>query len=338
MRDGDHGGRPGGVAAPAQYGPNVAAIVIYLYAGQFLSRDRPAKAPAALFGTPVSAGTVAAMAARAAATLMSDGGFTEQVRQKITAAEVAHFDETGLRVAGRLAWVHSASTGRYVLLAVRRKRGREAMDAAGVLPGFGGVAVHDGWAPYDTYTAATHARGNAHLLRDLQAVIDHHQRTAGTDSWCWAEQAADAIRDMKRLVEAALARDGTLTGLDQATMATAKHAFRSAARLGIKATAARATAVDKDHNALARRLLARHHDHLRFTLDARVPFDNNAAEREIRMVKLRQKVSGCLRTLTGARQFTAIRSYLATTAKNGLGLLDALTELTRGRLWLPATA
>ncbi|MER7547307.1 transposase [Spirillospora sp. NPDC127506] len=90
---------------------------------------------------------------------------------------MAHFDETALRVAGRLRWVHSASTGRYVLITVHDRRGVEAMDAAGVLPHFTGVAVHDGWAPYDTYGQATHARCNAHLLRELQAVTDHYPRS-----------------------------------------------------------------------------------------------------------------------------------------------------------------
>jgi transposase len=329
---------PDGVEAPVQYGANAAAIVVYLYVGQFLSKDRTAKALAELFGTPLSAGTVSAMAARAAATLGTPGGFCEQVRDRLADAQVAHFDETGLRVAGRLHWVHSASTGKYVLITVHHKRGTEAMDAAGVLPAFTGVAVHDGWAPYDTYTAATHARCNAHLLRELQAVLDHHTATGGEGLWCWAAQAADALRTMKRLVDQALARDGTLNTLDTTHIAGAKHAFRSAARLGVKATAARRDELDKDHNALARRLLDRHDDHLRFTQDPRIPFDNNASEREIRMIKIRQKVSGCLRTLTGAEQFAAIRSYLATTAKHGIGLLDALSRLTNRRPWLPSAA
>jgi transposase len=329
---------PAGVDAPVQYGPNVAAIVIYLYVGQFLSKERTAKALAELFGTPISGGTVAAMAARAAAGLSGRGGFAEQVRVRLTEAQVAHFDETGLRVAGRLRWVHSASAGKYVLITVHDKRGVEAMNAAGVLPHFTGIAVHDGWAPYDTYDKATHARCNAHVLRELQAVIDHHDTGGGENEWCWAAQAAGALRTMKGLVDEALARDGTLKSVDTAKMAEAKQDFRSAARLGVKATTARATNLEKDHNALARRLLGKHDDHLRFTLDARVPFDNNAAEREIRMIKIRQKVSGCLRTLTGAEQFCAIRSYLATTAKHGIGLLDALTRLAEQHPWLPATA
>lgn len=266
-----------------------------------------------------------------------------QVRAWLVDAQVVHFDETALRVAGRLGWVHSASTGEYVLITVHDKRGVEAMDAAGVLPRFTGVAVHDGWAPYDTCEQATHARCNhagcnAHLLRELQAVLghlDHHDSSGGTGTWCWAGQAADALLTMKLLVDGALARDGTLNGIDAAKMAKAKHAFRSAAGLGIKATAARATELDKDHNALARRLLERHDEHLRFTVDARVRFDNNAAELQIRMIKIRQKVPGCLRTLAGARQFCLIRSYLATipgtTAEHGIGLLDALTQLTDQR-------
>ena len=329
---------PAGVDAPVQYGPNVAAIVVYLYVGQFLSKDRTARALAELFGTPLSAGTVAAMTTRAAAALAAEGGFAEQVRARLAESEVAHFDETALRVDRRLRWVHSASTGKFVLITAHDKRGVEAMDAAGVLPGFCGVAVHDGWAPYDTYDQATHARCNAHVLRELQAVTDHHERMGGTGAWCWARQAADALRTVKFLVTASLARDGTLGGVDEGKMATAKHAFRSAARLGVKATQARADNLEKDHNALARRLLAKHDDHLRFTVDARVPFDNNAAEREIRMIKIRQKVSGCLRTLTGAEQFCIIRSYLATTAKHGIGLLDALTRLANRQPWLPSTA
>ncbi len=162
---------PAGVRAPTQYGPHAAAIGVYLYTGQFLSRQRTADALSELFATPVSAGTVSAWTARAADAVDSCG-LTDRVRAALAAAPVAHFDETGLRVAGRLHWVHSASTGEYSLISVHPKRGRVAMDAAGVLPGFTGVAVHDAWAPYDTYTTATHALCNAHLLRELVAVIE----------------------------------------------------------------------------------------------------------------------------------------------------------------------
>ena len=144
---------PDGAEAPVQYGPRIAAITVYLYAGQFLSKDRTALALGELFGIPCSSGTVAALTSRAAGRL---DGFLEQVRQGIAASDVTGFDETGFRVAGRLAWVHCARTGKYTLLMVHSKRGRQAIESMGVLPSFAGVAVHDAWAPYDTYTAPDH--------------------------------------------------------------------------------------------------------------------------------------------------------------------------------------
>jgi transposase len=321
---------PTGVDAAVQYGPRIAAIIVYLYVGQFLSKKRTAQALAELFGTPLSEGTVAAMTARAAGGLED---FLAVVRDRIAAAPVAHFDETGLRVEGKLRWVHSASTGKYSLIIVHDKRGTTAMDTAGVLPAFTGVAVHDAWAPYDTYTAATHALCNAHALRELQAVTD--QTPAG--QWCWAEQTADALRELNDLVTTALAATpDSLTGLDQAVMADALARYRSAVQIGAATTTARATKLQAKHHALARRLITREDDYLRFTTNPAVSFDNNAAEREIRMIKVRQKVSGCLRTIAGAEQFCAIRSYLATARKHNIGFFHALTTLAEGRPWMPA--
>ena len=160
---------PPGAEAPVQYGPRIAAVIVYLYAGQFLSKERTAQALAELFGIPLSSGTVAALTARAAGRL---GGFLEQARGQIAASDVAGFDETGFRVEGRLHWVHCARTGKYTLLMVHPRRGRKAMEAMGVLPSFAGVAVHDAWAPYDTYTAPDHQLCCAHALRELQAVTD----------------------------------------------------------------------------------------------------------------------------------------------------------------------
>jgi len=323
---------PAGVDGPVQYGPRIAAIIVYLYVGQFLSKKRTAQALAELFGTPISHGTVAAMTARAAGGL---DNFLELVRGRIAAAPVAHFDETGLRVDGKLRWVHSASTGKYSLIIVHDKRGTAAMDAAGVLPAFTGVAVHDAWAPYDTYRSARHALCNAHALRELQAVTD--QSPAG--QWCWAEQTADALCEMKELVDTALAATGdSLTGIDQTALSDALYRYHSAIQIGATATAERATKVQAKHHALARRLIKRQDDYLRFTTDPQVSFDNNAAEREIRMIKVRQKVSGCLRTLTGADQFCAIRSYLATAAKHDIRFFHALTTLAEGHAWTPAVS
>jgi len=320
---------PPGAEAPVQYGPRIAAVMVYLHAGQFLSKDRTAVALAELFGIPCSSGTVAALTARAAGRL---DGFLERAREQIAASEVAGFDETGFRVAGRLAWVHCARTGKYTLLMVHPKRGTKAMEAMGVLPRFAGVAVHDAWAPYDTYTAPDHQLCCAHALRELQAVAD----AAPQGQWCWASQAAEALTAMQQLVREAISQGHD--AVDPDALAAQVRLFRSAALTGANQTAARSGPLMKKHNALARRLRDRQDDYLRFTADLRAPPDNNGSERDIRMAKLKQKVSGCLRTMTGARQFCAIRSYLSTAAKHGLGFFDALVMLTEGEPWMPATA
>jgi transposase len=326
------GTAPEGVSAPVQYGSRVTAIILYLYVGQFLSKKRTAQALAELFGTPVSDATVATMTRRAADGL---GEFLGVVGDRIAEAEVAGFDETGLRVAAALHWVHCARTDRYTLITCHRKRGRVGIDDAGVLGRFRGVAVHDAWAPYDTYVDAEHQLCCAHALRELASVTESLAETAADADWCWATQAGDALVAIQNLVDDAVAAGADT--LDPVTLDQQIWLYRSAAQIGITSTAARSNPVMRKHNALARRLLDRQADYLRFTTDRRIPPDNNGSERDIRMIKLRQKVSGCLRTLTGARQFCAIRSYLSTAAKHGKHFLEVLVMLTEGRPWIPAT-
>ena len=322
------GTAPEGVTGPVQYGPRITAIILYLYVGQFLSKKRTAQALAELFSTPVSEGTVAAVTRRAADGLEE---FCAQVGDRIAAAEVAGFDETGLRVAGTLHWVHCARTDRYTLITCHAKRGREGIEDAGVLGRFRGVAVHDAWAPYDTYLDVDHQLCCAHALRELQGVTDAAPADA---DWCWARQAADALVVMQKWVAEAIAAGVDAVEVDALTAQVGL--YRSAVQIGINQTAARTNETMKKHNALARRLRDRHDDYLRFTRDWRIPPDNNGSERDIRMIKLRQKVSGCLRTFTGARQFCAIRSYLSTAAKHGKHFFDVLVALTEGHPWLPA--
>ncbi len=325
------GSAPAGVSAPARYGPRLSATAVYLWHGQFLSRDRTREVMSDLFGVTVSPGAISGMTARIAGAVK---GCLEAIRAALAAADVAHFDETGFRVAGKLAWVHSASSGKFALITVHGKRGRAGMDAAGVLPAFAGIAVHDCWAPYDGYAQLSHALCNAHALRELQAVTD----AATPGQWCWATQAADALREMKHLADASLAACGTLARIDRAKMARIRHRYHSAVLIGKKQTTARAGPLMRKHHALARRLLAREEEYLRFTADPRVPFDNNAAEREVRMCKLRIKVSGCVRSMAGAEVFCATRSYLSTAAKHGISKLDALTRAASGTAWMPEVA
>ena len=203
------------------------------------------------------------------------------------------------------------------------------MDYAGVLPAFTGIAVHDAWAPYDCYPNLTHALCNAHVLRELVYVTD----TATGHTADLAVQAIDALRALKTLTDDARTGDP----LDLAATARHRRYLRSAVALGAQATAARTTPLQRKHHALFARLRDRRDDYLRFVTDPRVPFDNNPAEQTIRMPKLRIKVSGCMRTLTGAQDFAAIRSYTATAVKQGLGMLDVLIQAATGTPWTPAT-
>lgn len=318
---------PAAVAAPVQYGPRLAAIVVYLMVAQFGAQKRVAAAVADLFAVPISQGSVAALTARAAKRL--DGDFLAFLRRALSQAQRVHFDETGLRVAGKLHWVHSASTDKYSLVYVHPKRGKVGIDAGGVLGGFTGIAVHDAWAPYDCYTDAIHSLCCAHLVRELVAATELDQRAA-----VWAQQGIDALLALKTAADNAL--DLGADVIDAEVLDEHVDRFRHAALIGIKDHGGQASKVGKKLHALARRMRDRIGDYLRFAHDPHhAVFDNNAAEREIRMVKLRQKVSGSMRTLAGAQQFCAIRSYLATAAKHHMNLFDALTRLTAGDTWLP---
>jgi transposase len=322
------GTAPEGVTAPVQYGPRAAALGAYLWHGQFLSRGRACAALGEMFGCAPSPGALAAMTRKIAGLIAPA---LEAIIKALTAAPVAHFDETGFRVAGKLAWVHSASSGKYVLVTVHEKRGTAGMNAAGVLPAFAGVACHDAWAPYDCYEPAGHALCNAHLLRELTAVTE----TGTADDVIWARQAIDALLELKQAANAA--RAAGHEAADTEVLGKQCRWFREAADAGIAINAARRSKLQKKRHALATRMAARADDYLRFAHDLRVPFDNNEAEQVIRMSKLRIKVSGCMRSMTGAEAFCAIRSYLATAARHGIGWLDALTRAAAGNPWIPGT-
>ena len=208
---------------------------------------------------------------------------------------------------------------------------REGINAAGVLGRFRGVAVHDAWAPYDTYLNVEHQLCCAHALRELSKALS---MPSPIDSeWYWGSQAADALVAMQQLVGKAITAGADT--IDTDALNKQVQLYRSAVQIRLTQTAARSDPVMTKHHALARRLRDRQNDYLRFTRDWRIPADNNGSERDIRMIKLRQKVSGCLRTLTGAKQFCAIRSYLSTAAKHGKHFFEVLVMLTNGRPWLP---
>ena len=318
---------PDQVGAPAQYGPRVRAVGAYLVGYQHLPYERACETLADLLGVGLSVGTLVSVLTRTSDRLAP---FLQVVRDRIAAAPVAHFDETGLRVDAGTAWVHSASTEALSLFYVHPSRGHDAIVAAGVLPVFAGIAVHDGYTPYRRYGTA-HALCNAHHLRELAGILD----TDPTQTW-----AQDMIRLLCEINDTArCARTAGADAIDDRLLAAYRWRYQQIVAAGKTANPSPA-----GHGARspATNLLARlggfATDVLRFAHDLRVPFDNSLAERDIRMVKLRQKTSGGLRTWTGAEIFCAIRSYLSTTRKQGINALDALTSLHTGQVWLPQTS
>jgi transposase len=282
---------------------------------------------------PVAAGTLAGLVGEAADSLRTPGGFVEQVREQLRHVEVANFDETGARVAGRLHWVHSASTATLTWQTVHPKRGVEAMDAARILPGFAGVAVHDGWSPYRHYQDAAHALCGAHLLRELDAVADQPRQG-------WAAGMRELLTDAMAATDQA--RAAGATGVHDQARDRLHARYQRLLDDGHAANPPPRAGRGRRARSPAARLLARLDTHraevLRFLEDLRVPSTNNQAERDLRMVKLQQKISGCWRTLPGAHAFLAVRSYLSTARKQDMNPLDVLGQLFGGQPWLPPPA
>lgn len=327
---------PRGVKAPAQYGERVRAVATYLTKYQLLPFARTSEAMRDLFGCSISPVTIERTRHRCAAKLV---GVEEQIKAGIKAAEVIGADETGLRVAGKGHWIHVARTDHLTHYGYDTRRGKMAMEAIGILPQFTGVCVHDGWFSYDEYRRAEHALCNVHLLRELVYVEE-----VCAEQQQWTRPLAKLLLDIKEEVERAKERGETKLSDEQVEKFTARYdrLVRRAARLNPPPKATKADALSKRYKVvkvkrrdpaqpLIYRLQTKREQVLRFMTDFRVPFDNNASERDIRMVKLQQKIGGCFRTPEGAEAFCRIRSYLSTARKQGYSPLSALERAFAGK-------
>jgi transposase len=330
------GAFPAGVSAPTQYGPRVRALAMYLIARQHLPYQRTAQLFADWLGTRVSTATLASYLATGAGDLQ---GFLDEVHRQIITAPVAHFDETGARVQGRLRWLHAASTDTLTCYALHDKRGTHGIDHGGVLGVFGGIAVHDGWLPYRRYQPGAHALCNAHHLRELQGIIEQDPEAKQT----WARAMDRLLRDLQ--IAVTTASQAGHDDLDVLQLAGYRAAYMQIIATGHRENPPNTTRTGQRGRIAqtpARNLLGRldtyRDDVLRFAHDLQVPFDNNLVERDIRMVKLQQKISGCWRTPTGADRFLALRAYLSTAAKQGRHALDALNSLAHHDPWIPQAA
>ena len=321
------------VEAPsrAQYGPQLRALAVYLVEEQFVPLGRVQQVLRDLVSVRLGRGTLVRWIQQAARTLAPvEAQLTAALRQ----APVLHSDETGVRRAGALAWVQVASTSQLTRYAVHAKRGREAIDAMGILPDFTGVSVHDGFATYRRSTRCRHALCNIHHLRELTFLEEQYQQT-------WATELKALLQEMKAAV--AQARAEGLSSLPAATHAafvTRYQALLAAGHAANPPPERRPRQRGRVKQTPARNLLERlwlgQDQVLAFLSDLTIPFDNNQAERDLRTLKLHQKVSGCFRSDPGADAFARLRSYLATLRKQGQALLAALQTVFAGRPLYPA--
>jgi transposase len=315
---------PSEATQPVQYGPRVKALAVYLQTYQHLPFERTQEYFVDVHQLHLSEGSLATAQATCAAALVP---VENAIRAGVTQAAVAHFDETGLRVAAHGHWLHVASTAQLTYYAVHAKRGRSAMDAMGILPAFRGIAVHDALSGYFPYPCG-HSLCNAHLLRDLTAVSELTRQR-------WPARLADLLLQIKAAVARAVAKGQTHLSPRRLKDFTAQYDRLVQSGLRANPPPPPTGRVGRPQQGPIRSVLLRLKKHaaavLAFMRDFRVPFDNNQAERDVRMVKVKQKVSGGFRSLAGAHTFCRIRGYLATMRKQGHNALAVLTSVFNGQ-------
>jgi transposase len=328
-----HATFPPEVNKAVQYGTEIKAQMVYLNTEQHIPLERTCDLLEEFYNHRPSEGTVVAACAEAAHKVEQAN---DAIKEHLVAHEaVGHFDETGMIVNGVLNWLHTASTPLLTYYAMHAKRGSVALNEINILPRFQGRAVHDDLASYFQYEL-DHALCNAHHLRTLLFLRERYPQK-------WVQALSDLLLTIKEKVEAAKAKTQTALHVRQ-TNAFHKEYDKLVAK-GL-----RANPPPKKHSrkpgqrgrlkqSLARNFLLRLREHkeavLAFMYDFKVPFDNNQAERDLRMMKVKQKVSGGFRSTSGAHNFCQIRGYLSTARKNGLKALAALRLAFEDAPFLP---
>jgi len=326
---------PFGISQPVQYGNRIKSHMSYLHEYQLLPLGRVQETLQDFYGQNVAEGTILSACEELAEQVAP---VQQAVKEHLThKTDVAGFDETGIRVEGKLHWCHVTCTGLLTYYGIHAKRGKIAMDAIGILPNFEGRAIHDDLPSYFQYSIE-HGLCNVHHLRSLEFLMERYPQGQG-----WVKKLRDLLLEIKSAVEKAITK--AKTRLPAKTLANFSTRYDALLQQGFKLNPAERRPGLKPKRgrpkqSFARNLLLRLRDHkqavLAFMYDFKVPFDNNQAERDIRMLKVKQKVSGCFRSRRGADIFCVIRSYLSTARKNGQSVLDVLSSAFNGNPFCPA--
>jgi transposase len=327
---------PADVLAPAQYGTGIQTVATYLVAGQSVPYVRASQLLHDVFGVQISPASIARFVRYCHQHLAE---WETKLKAALVQVRVLHQDETGMRVGTSGWWVHVCATEHLTHYEANPSRGREGMNAIGIAPLFEGISVHDALPSYHGYRF-TEAFCNVHHLRDLTFIEEELKQD-------WAREMKELLLDMKEAVEQARARGqpelktavlvALLTRYDQIVQAGYQI---NPLVLKPKKSDQYKRLPGRPRQSPVRNLLDRFSmrkwEVLRFLLDFTVPFDNNQAERDLRMIKVQQKVSGCFRTAEGVAMFCRIRSYLSTLRKQGIALLPALSQTFSDHPVLPA--
>jgi transposase len=329
------GSFPEAVPQAVQYGPMVNTWAAYFPNQHYVSVERTTEIFADLVQHRVSEATVLKASEQLETGIAAS---TAAVKEMLCDAEVLHVDESGLRVTGKLHWLHVASTEHLTSYEVHAKRGQEAMEDAGILGAFKGRAVHDHWKPYFKYDACDHALCNAHHLRELRFIEKQYQQP-------WAKDMAELLLEIKAAVAAT---PEPAMSLPPPELEGFKKRYDEVVQSGFNANPAPVSPSEGEVKKRGRpkqpppvNLLIRLRDFksevLAFMSDFRVPFDNNQGERDVRMVKVKQKVSGGFRTLEGAKRFGRIRGYISTARKNAKNVFEAIRDAFDGTPFIPSS-
>lgn len=321
---------PADVRGPLQYGQNLQALVVSLNTVGALGIHRIHEILGSVFNIPLSTGVIATITGRCADAVSN---IVSKIRQKVCDSALAHFDETGTRVDGKTWWVHVACNDKYTYLYAHRKRGVQAMDDGGVLPGFHGISIHDCWKPYWNYEGILHAVCNAHILRELNNVMENHPEQT------WAPAFKKLLLDMLKVKEKAIAKGKEF--LSYYHLHKFSRTYDSIIETGILENPLPESKPGKRGRkkrgkvlALVERLRDYKASVCLFVEDFCVPFSNNQAEQAIRIIKVKTKVSGCFRTESGADDYLKIMSYVGTAKKHGINPFQAIKQAISGSIQL----